>query len=513
LEEVSGVKLGKLLIYLSILVALAAYVYFVEIKHKQEQQTIEEKAAKIVHLEKDKIVAVDLLSRNKEKIELRKPSDSWVLTSPIQTKADESAVASLLHSLTDAKPEKVVSEKDVKWEDYELDKPEFAVALGTKDQTVEIRFGSANPAKTSYYVRVDDQPKLLLVPDTLKTSLNKSAFDLRDKTVVGLSPDQVDHIVISTEGKEIELQREAKDQWIMAKPERIRAKAAVIALNLRTLTNLTARSIIDDPAKEGDPYGLNNPQETILMAGKEREQTLLIGAPQKKEGGPPSAEPDRYARIKGQDTVYVLDGRALKSLKTNPDELRDRSLLTFNPADIEKLEINLDGKTWLTAKDKDNKWSLEQPEKKEKLDAWPVTAILWDLKDLEWKSMTKPAPTDLASVHLDKPQLTVSLFKKGESEPLLLKAGWKVPADKEGQEAGAKKDGQTPGTEQQPSADKKAESPVKGTAAEVTPDKAAAPEGVSVLVQPQEEEGAIFAIEGSFVSRLRTDLERLTEKK
>jgi hypothetical protein len=127
--------------------------------------------------------------------------------------------------------------------------------------------------------------------------------------------------------------------------------------------------------------------------------------------------------------------------------------------------------------------------------------------------MTKPAPTDLASVHLDKPQLTVSLFKKGESEPLLLKAGWKVPAEKERQEEGTQKDGQTPAPEPQPSAEKKVDPPAKGTAAAVTPDKAAAPEGVSVLVQPHEEQGAVFAIDGSFVSRLRTDLERLTEKK
>ncbi len=85
-------KLGKLLIYLGILVALAAYVYFVEIKQKQEKQATEEKAAKIVQLEKDQIVAVDLQSRDKEKIELKKPSDTWVLTSPIKTKADVAAV-------------------------------------------------------------------------------------------------------------------------------------------------------------------------------------------------------------------------------------------------------------------------------------------------------------------------------------------------------------------------------------------------------------------------------------
>ena len=112
-------------------------------------------------------------------------------------------MGSFLLAILDAKPEKVVLEKDAKWEDYELDKPEFTVTLATKDQTADIRFGSANPAKTSYYVRVDEQPKLLLVPDTLKTSLNKSAFDLRDKTVVGMSPDQVDRVAISMNGKEM----------------------------------------------------------------------------------------------------------------------------------------------------------------------------------------------------------------------------------------------------------------------------------------------------------------------
>ena len=424
-------------------------------------------------------------------------------------------MGSFLLAILDAKPEKVVLEKDAKWEDYELDKPEFTVTLATKDQTADIRFGSANPAKTSYYVRVDEQPKLLLVPDTLKTSLNKSAFDLRDKTVVGMSPDQVDRVAISKNGKEIELQREAADRWTMVKPDRIRVKAPLIAGNLRTLTNLAARKIIDNPVKEGDPYGLDSPQETIFMGGKEREQTLLIGAPEapeKKEGGP-GAEQDRYARIKGQDIVYVLDGRALKSLKTDLEELRDRSLLTFNPAEIDKLEITLDGKTWLAARDKDNKWGLEQPEKREKMDAWAVTSILWDLKDLEWKSVTKPAPTDLASVHLDTPQLTVSLFKKGEKEPLRLKAGWNIPTEKAGQGEPAKKEIQAPRPEQPPSAEKTVESPPKVTAAAVPAAKAATPEKVNVLVRPHEEQGAMFIIDGSAVSRLRTDLERLTEKK
>ncbi len=48
---------------------------------------------------------------------------------------------------------------------------------------------------------------------------------------------------------------------MMLKPERIRAKAPVMALNLRTLTNLAAKKIIDEPVKEGDPYGLDKPEK------------------------------------------------------------------------------------------------------------------------------------------------------------------------------------------------------------------------------------------------------------
>ena len=80
-------------------------------------------------------------------IDLQKPGDSWVMSSPLRTAADQFAVGSLIHSALDAKPEKVVLEKDVKWEEYGLDKPEFTITLTTKDnKKAEILFGAANPA-------------------------------------------------------------------------------------------------------------------------------------------------------------------------------------------------------------------------------------------------------------------------------------------------------------------------------------------------------------------------------
>ncbi len=171
----------KVLIYLLVLAALGAYVYLVEIKHKATVEQAEKQAKKIVHLERDKIVKVELIQGDQTKVKIEKPAGTWVLSVPVKTKADKAAVDSLLYSLVEAEPEKVIGEKDVKWDEYGLDKPEFTVSFSTADKSLKLCFGAANPAKTSYYLRVDDEPKLFLVADTLKNSLNKSAFDLRDK--------------------------------------------------------------------------------------------------------------------------------------------------------------------------------------------------------------------------------------------------------------------------------------------------------------------------------------------
>jgi hypothetical protein len=503
-------KLGKLLIYLVILIAVVGWVYVVEIRYRPEQKKHEQEAKKIVQLEKDKIVKIGLVSPKNGKVEIQKPGKDWVITAPVRTKADKLAVDGLLTTIAEATSEKVIMEKDVKWADYGLDKPDFTVDVSTADKKTEIFFGAANPSKTSYYVRVDNDPKLLLAADTLKISLNKSVFDMRDKSVVGIAPEDVERVVVSLKGKQIELKREGTDKWMLTAPERFRAKNSVVTSDLRTITNLKAKEIIDSPSKEGDEYGLQNPQESIQLSGPKRELTLLIGkAKEQKKSS--TAAADKYARIKGHEPVYLLDGRSLDGVKTDPKQLRDRSLLTFNPPDIEKVQVDLDGKQWVASKDKENKWSLEKPEKREKLGNWLISGIIWDIKDLEWKSMTTQKPGEAAPVELDHPKLVVSLLKKGDKEPLLLKAGWKdqptpALAEKPGEQKKATAEKQPSETSKAPSATKDEE---KVSAEKQSP----APATVLAVAKPSEEDGAVFTLDGDLVTRIRQDLKRITEEK
>ncbi len=197
--------------------------------------------------------------------------------------------------------------------------------------------------------------------------------------------------------------------------------------------------------------------------------------------------------MKGQDTVYVVEGRAIRSLKTDPKELRDRSVLMFNPPEIDKAQITLDGKTWLAVQGQDKKWTLEKPEKADKVDTWAITGLLWSLKDLEWKSIASPLP-------IPHPCIWPITAHGGT-----LQEGRERPDSLESRLA-------CRGTEKKEQAKRKPDNK-KETAAPELPIEKKTPPTVNVSVQPSEEQNAVFVLDGNFVERLRGDLERLTEKK
>ncbi|MFZ5501878.1 MAG: DUF4340 domain-containing protein, partial [Candidatus Micrarchaeota archaeon] len=307
-------KFGKILIYLAILVALALYVYLVEIKQKGEQKAQEEKASQLLDLKKENVTSITLKSKERGLVEATKIGDDWLLTAPLKTKADKHAIDTLIHSILTGKREKLLKDKVSDWTEYGLADPGFVIELGAKDQKSSVGFGELNPAKTSYYVRVGEKPELYLVADTLKNSLDKTLFDLRDKTVVAVAAPDVDQIAYTVKGQEIQMKREGTDKWALVKPEKMRVKSSLVNSDLRSLTNLTAQDIIDQPQKEGDPYGLDNPELSVLLSGEKRQLTLLVGKPVEKKDKAQTLTPDRYARVKGSDTVYVIAGLPIKNL-------------------------------------------------------------------------------------------------------------------------------------------------------------------------------------------------------
>jgi Domain of unknown function (DUF4340) len=504
-------KLGKVLVYALILAGVATYIYVVEIRQKESQEASRKVAEKLIHFDRDKIDRILLDGAKDAPIELKKLSDTWVMIAPVKAKADEGAINAILMTLSMASREKLLSEKEVNWKDYGLDSPSFTVTAWTKDKKVTLQFGAKNPAKTSYYARVGNGTELLMVQDTLKNALNKTPFFLRDKSIVNIAPQDVDRLSITRAGKETEFERVKGDNWEMLKPQRIRVKSDALNRNLRTITNLTATEIIDSPKKEGDPYGLVNPIQRMVLSGEKLNQTLLIGQPKEGKELPGKAR-KLYAHIDGRDTVYEISSSQLNGLKTDPKQLRDRSLFSFNPADINKVEIDLEGTNWVLSRGKENKWLLTEPEKKDDLKSWPVTALLWSIKSLEWQSLEKRDSGDLSRYHLQTPKLTVRLHMKDAKSPQVLKAGWAQRApkkDAENPEKGAKsstevdrKPAAVAEKPSEPATDSNADSKAKVP-------EAGHPDKLFATIEPHVEQDAVFVLDPRFLESLTSDLKKL----
>ncbi len=498
-------KLRSLSIYFAVFVALIAWLYFWEIKHKGQEKAAKAEAEKIVRIAKDKAVDIDIHSKKNGNIAIRKPGKEWILSAPVTTKADEAAVDRLLTSASGAKSERIIAEKDVKWEEYGLDKPELTVVIATPEKKVRLSFGSLNPSKTSYYLKAGDDPRLFLVADTLKNSMDKSTFDLREKTVLGIAPEDVDRIVVKAKGKDTELKREASDKWRMVKPEQFRVKSSMLNKTLMDLTNLQADGIIDEPKKEGDLYGLDQPEEEVTLAGKKLQQTLLVGK-EAKTGKGVGAPGTRYARIKGREPVYEIDVSTLAPLQAEPQIMRDRSLIDVKPTQVEKIEIDLDGKKWIAVKNADKEWKLEAPTKGP-IQAWEITSIIWELKGLEWKTISKSTPSSPGPPTVEKPQLTISLKLQDKKEPIVLRASW------------SDESGKTPDESKQGTGTEQSKNPVltdKNTTkkdASASGSKPKVPKILQVQVEPHEEKGALFTVDGRIIERLRGVLDEIGTKK
>jgi hypothetical protein len=186
----------------------------------------------------------------------------------------------------------------------------------------------------------------------------------------------------------------------------------------------------------------------------------------------------------------------MKNIRFDLDQVKDKSILDYYPPDIDKVEADVDGVEWLITKGEENKWNVEKPVKKEKIENWPVSSFLWDMKETEYISLVPTGSEDAPKGDAAKPRITVKLYKMGAQAPVILALSWADPV-----KAGA--DPSPPAGETPPPAEK-AEKPEKELQTPSAP--------VFASVTPSEPENTIFQVDTKTVTKLRDGFARLIEK-
>ncbi len=386
--------------YLNTLVALAllgalwgAMSYWEKRKGAEPEKT--EKQEKLLTLEAAKVESVRLTPREGDEVICRREGGKWTLVEPGKMAADQSSVDSLVSALADATVDQTL-ESPKTLADFGLDRPALTVEVesGAPAAKATVLFGDDTPTGGGVYAQVAGSPRVVILPRFTMTSLDKKAFDLRDKRVMTLDPDQLTRLEVDSKGTRWTLVKNPEGTWNLDLPPLVRVDHFTVEGLVNRLKSATMQSVVEEQKRNPARYGFGAPELRIRATAPAGEQTLVLG---KKDDG------SYFAMNSALDPVFTLDAAFLTQFQKKADDLRDKDLFSFSTFEVNRLEVTAPSGARVFEKkveNKETKWKQTAPAGKD-LPTEKVETLLNALRDLRAESF--PRATDLASAGLAKP--------------------------------------------------------------------------------------------------------------
>ena len=241
----------RLIPYVVIFLILAGG--YVGLRWRQERQVARDEQAKKVFQLKETDISDLSLVRGKDEVRLVKKDHIWHLATPLDTKADQTTVNSVLTTLARLRKERDLGEeKDLK--PFGLDKPGLVVKFTAQGQPHQLAFGGKVPGDQNYYVLRDQDPHLLTISMGNKESLDRQLLALRDKTVLAFSIDEVKSLKVKGPKTAVALEKTAPQTWRWEGRPDFRVRSDRVEKLVRDFHDARARNFLEPPPRSWRPW-------------------------------------------------------------------------------------------------------------------------------------------------------------------------------------------------------------------------------------------------------------------
>ncbi len=394
-------KIKTTLILFAVFLGLLVFVYFFEIRGKGEEE-----AEKLVDLPSDEVQKIVFETKN-EAITFSRDEKDWLITKPLEAKADKIEVDSLADDFCRLRIERVVENQPSDLERYGIPKQEISLYFKGKEQPIRILIGEENPLDGTYFAKREDEARVVLIPSQLKNHLEKGLFDFRMKDVFRFETDNVKGIKLRAKDVEWRALKKA-DEWFLKRPVEALAESSKISDILYALSNLKAKEFVSEEKKEEEikAYGLDHPdyEITLEMPLENKEITFFL---QKKDD-------KLYATTSLSSKIITGEDSILSSLEKKPQELREKEVADFYNWEANKLHLKRGEIDWTLIKDEDDNWRFESPIE-EAASKEKIEAFIRKIEGLEADEFIDP-PFNLKDYGLESPQAEVKVWVKDDDK-------------------------------------------------------------------------------------------------
>jgi len=344
-----------------VLAGLGLYLYTVEFPNKESQERQDTADKKVLLFDQEIVSGLIIKTDRQELVLARTPQQSWVLTAPLTTEADQREVQNLIRALLTGTVTRVVEEHPTNLAPFGLDNPVTTVTViaGASRETYAI--GDSGPLSSTLYVLRGSDHKILLTTLSPKDFVNKTVMTFRRKDILQMSEGNVERIRLTYPTTEIVLyqgQEKPKSKWKLRYPIEGEADQTEARALLFRLEDLKALGIID-PGPERDALAktLTVPKVKVTIHTANGDQTVRLY--QSDEAGGSA-----IAETSPDGPLYRVNATAIKDLTKELFVFQDKRLLGIDYTDIAILSVKTPTEQYVLI-NQHNEWVLEdQPAEK-----------------------------------------------------------------------------------------------------------------------------------------------------
>jgi hypothetical protein len=262
----------------------------------------------------DEVRKLIIARDNGQTIEIDRDGDHWKIVKPAPYAADDMAVRTALSTLVNAKASDFIADAPGNVTQYGLEKPHLTATVVLKNgeqQSMLFGFKQSEQGKSGIYVRRGERAPVYAVAGYVMSSLDKSALDFRNRTILKVDPEAVATVKVKNSDGDFTLKRAAADWNVIAGGKTTEADIPVVERLLNQLRDLKAQSIVADPMPSAQPFGLDNPTAEITLVGKDGKE---LGAVKLAKISVKPTTPPIPGESAGPRTEYYASSSASKAV-------------------------------------------------------------------------------------------------------------------------------------------------------------------------------------------------------
>ncbi len=425
-KEKIPMKFKTTFILLIVFLGLLAFIFLLDVKDVGKEKPGE----KLTDLSSDDVEKINLKTEEETITFIKEGDDNWLISEPIEAKADKYEVDRIADDFAKLGIERVVEQEPEDLEKYGIPQKEITLYFKDKEEPVKILVGMENPLDQNLFAQRADETRVVLISSTHKTLFEKKVFDFREKSIFKFETDDV--LGIKLRSGDIQWDAEqANKEWFLKTPVESLAKKSDITSLLSSLSDLRAKEFVSEGKTDEElkKFKLDDPEHTITlrMPLENQEVTFILQ----------KAEDKLYATTTLSPKIIAVEDTILSKLEKDPLEMREKEVADFYSWEVNKVSVERGDLSLAVIKDdEEDKWHFDSTEGEE-ADKDKIEEFIRKIEALEAEAFIDP-PLDLKEYGLEPPEAKVTVWVKGDEDKpkeITVLIGIKISADGEQENA------------------------------------------------------------------------------